>query len=109
MPLPYRLILAFPLVLGATEASAQSTLALHNALAPHRAIYDITLARSEDGSGVSSAKGRMVFELTGSACAGYKMRQRMVVNIGDAEGKVGLLDFRITTFESADGGVYNFD
>ena len=41
----------------------------------------------------------MVFEVTGSACEGYKMRQRMVVNIGDEEGNVGLLDFRITTFE----------
>ena len=37
------------------------------------------------------------------------MRQRMVVNIGDEDGNVGLLDFRISTFESGDGDVYNFD
>ena len=51
----------------------------------------------------------MVFEVTGSACDGYRMRQRMVVNIGDEEGNIGLLDFRISTFESGDGDLYNFD
>ena len=63
----------------------------------------------EEGSGVSSADGRMVFEVTGSACEGYRMRQRMVVNIGDERRQSGLLDFRITTFESGDGDVYSFD
>ena len=37
------------------------------------------------------------------------MRQRMVVNIGDEDGNLGLLDFRITTFESGDGDLYSFD
>jgi hypothetical protein len=89
--------------------AAQAPSALRNTIAPHRAIYEISLARSETGSGVSSAKGRMVFEVTGSACEGYKMRQRMVVNIGDEEGNVGLLDFRVSTFESGDGSLYTFD
>ena len=31
------------------------------------------------------------------------------VIIGDEEGNLGLLDFRITTFESGDGGLYSFD
>ena len=39
--------------------------ALRNDIAPHRAVYEISLARTESGSGVSSAKGRMVFEVTG--------------------------------------------
>jgi hypothetical protein len=37
------------------------------------------------------------------------MRQRMVVNIGDEDGNPGLLDFWITTFESGDGKLYDFD
>ncbi len=90
-------------------AGAQTAPRLHDTLAPHRAVYDISLARTKDGSGVSSAEGKMVFEVTGNACDGYKMRQRMVVNIGDEEGNLGLLDFRITTFESGDGDVYSFD
>jgi hypothetical protein len=98
-----------PLLAPATAEAAQAPSALRNTIAPHRAIYEISLARSESGSGVSSAKGRMVFEVTGSVCEGYKMRQRMVVNIGDEEGNMGLLDFRVSTFESGDGNVYTFD
>jgi EipB-like len=93
----------------ATLATAQTVPQLRSKLTPHRAVYDIALARTDQGSGVSSADGKMVFEVTGNACEGYKMRQRMLVNIGDDEGNVGLLDFRITTFESGDGDVYSFD
>ena len=93
----------------ATAATAQTVPRLRDALVPHRAVYDISLARTSDGSGVSSAEGKMVFEVTGNVCDGYKMRQRMVVNIGDEDGNLGLLDFRITTFESGDGDVYSFN
>ena len=82
---------------------------LRDIIVPHRAVYEISLARSDQGSGVSTAAGRMVFEITGSSCSGYNMRQRMVVNIGDEEGNVGILDFRITTFESGDGDTYTFE
>jgi hypothetical protein len=98
-----------PLLAPMGADAAQAPTALRNSIAPHRAVYEISLARSETGSGVSSAKGRMVFDVTGSACDGYKMRQRMVVNIGDEEGNVGLLDFRVSTFESGDGNLYSFD
>lgn len=93
----------------AWQGAAQSAARLPDTIAPHRAVYEISLARSDEGSGVSTAKGRMVFEITGNACEGYRMRQRMMVNIGDEEGNLGLLDFRIATFESGDGKVYNFD
>jgi hypothetical protein len=98
-----------PIAVASIAVEAQAAPALRNIIAPHRAVYDIGLARSDQGSGVSSAEGRMVFEVTGSACDGYRMRQRMVVNIGDEEGNLGLLDFQISTFESGDGDVYSFD
>jgi envelope integrity protein B len=96
--------LSFPL-----QAAVAQTPTLRDIIVPHRAVYDISLARTEEGSGVSSADGRMVFEVTGSACAGYRMRQRMVVNIGDEDGNQGKLDFRITTFESGNGDLFSFD
>ena len=96
-------------VLVCLQGAAESTPRPSDSIAPHRAVYEIGLARTDEGSGVTTAKGRMVFELTGGACQGYNMRQRMVVNIGDEEGNLGLLDFRIVTFESADGRVYDFD
>jgi hypothetical protein len=108
---PRFLPLAFVLlgVVGAPQASAQSAPPLRDVIAPHRAVYDIHLARTEEGSGVSSASGRMVFEVTGSACLGYTMRQRMVVDIGDEDGNLGKLDFQISTFESGEGDLYSFD
>lgn len=107
-PIVLRLSLAASMVSGST-AVAQNAPALRDIIVPHRAVYEISLARTEEGSGVSTADGRMVFEVTGSPCQGYNMRQRMVVNIGDEEGNLGLLDFRITTFESGDGDLYSFD
>lgn len=109
--LNFRLMLLAPAlaVAIASQADAQSVPVLRDIIAPHRAIYDIHLARSDQGSGVSSANGRMVFEVTGSVCQGYSMRQRMVVNIGDEDGNFGKLDFQISTFESGDGDLYSFD
>lgn len=78
------------------------------ALQPHRAVYAIGLAHANKGSGITSAEGQMVFELTGSACTGYTMRQRMVVNLGNEDGSDGLLDFRIATFESGNGDLFRF-
>ncbi len=101
--------LAILIAAGATAANGQSAPPLHDIVTPHRAIYDINLARSDEGSGVSSASGRMVFEVTGGACDGYTMRQRMVVDIGDPDGNLGKLDFQIETFESAAGDLYSFD
>ena len=75
---------------------------------PHRAIYEIGLAESQERSGITNASGRMVFEVAGSACDGYTMSQRMVVRLGDTEGDDRLLDFRVSTFESGDGRLYRF-
>lgn len=105
-----RLAPFLPAAFCAADAMAQAAAApIPDVIAPHRAIYEIGLARTDDGSGVATANGRMVFEITGNPCAGYRMRQRMVVNIADSEGNPGVLDFRIATFESGDGGVYSFD
>jgi hypothetical protein len=102
-------LVALTLAISAPAAHGQAVPSLRDIIAPHRAIYDIKLARTEEGSGVSSASGRMVFEVTGNACEGYTMRQRMIVNIGDEDGNLGKLDFQISTFESGAGDLYSFD
>lgn len=104
----FHLVLA-PVLLAASGAAAQIAAPLRDIIVPHRAVYDIDLARSDETSGVSSASGRMVFEITGSACLGYTMRQRMVINIGNDDGNMGRLDFQISTFESGEGDLYSFD
>jgi hypothetical protein len=102
------LVVAPALFVG-SGAAAQIAAPLRDIIVPHRAVYDIDLARSDETSSVSSASGRMVFEITGSACLGYTMRQRMVVNIGNDDGNMGRLDFQISTFESGEGDLYSFD
>lgn len=100
---------ALPLagLLGAA-APQPGPAAISDAPVPHRAIYEIGLADSQERSGVTNASGRMVFEVAGSACEGYTMSQRMVVRLGDTEGDDRLLDFRVSTFESGDGQLYRF-
>lgn len=75
------------------------------ALAPHRAIYDLTLA---DSSGaIQSAAGRVVYEITGTACDGYASRSRQVVVL-EGENNATTTDMRMTTFEDARGGAFRF-
>src|SRR5262249_40517635 len=63
-------------------------------LAPHRAIYDITLGHARGGSGVSSLRGRMVYELTGSACEGYTQNMRFVTSMVNQNSGVVVTDLR---------------
>lgn len=78
-------------------------------LAPHRAVYDITLARSSSGSGVVDASGRMVYELTGSACEGYTQNMRFVTRMTNGEGSSQLNDMRSSSFEDNSGKLFRFN
>ena len=106
---PSRLALGLPFLLLMAAAAPQPAPPIADGFVAHRAVYEIGLAHAREGSGVASAEGRMVFELTGSACAGYTMRQRMVVNITDSDGSPGVLDFRVSTYETGVGDLYRFD
>jgi hypothetical protein len=81
----------------ATAQPAQGSVAL----APHRAVYEITLDQSRGGSGVSEMSGRMVYELTGSACEGYTQTMRFVTRITNQEGATSITDMRSTSWEDA--------
>lgn len=89
-------------------AAAPMPLPPGDAPVPHRAVYRISLADAAEAAGVSSAEGRMVFEVAGSACEGFTMSQRLVVRLGDGEGGERLLDFRVSTFEAGDGQLFRF-
>ena len=79
------------------------------ALAPHRAVYDITLVDARPGAGVSELAGRMVYELTGSACAGYTQKMRFVTRTTNQEGEVTISDMRSSSWEDAAGDRFRFD
>ncbi len=69
----------------------------------HRAVYDLKLERSTEGSNVSGADGRMVMELTGSACDGWSTSFRRVMEMRPNEGETQLFDNQVASWESGDG------
>ena len=71
-------------------------------LAAHRAVYEITLDKVKSGGGVTDLSGRMVYELTGSACEGYTQTMRFVTRMTSQEGETSINDLRSSTFEDAD-------
>jgi hypothetical protein len=76
-------------------------------LAPHRAVYDLTLDHASDRSGITGITGRMVYEFNGSACEGYTVTFRFVTKI-DTGDTTKLTDQQTTTFEDADGKAFSF-
>ncbi len=78
-------------------------------LSPHRAVYDITLARAQGGSGISDMSGRMVYELTGNTCIGYSQSMRFVTNVVNQEGATSLTDLRTTSWEDAASRAFRFN
>ena len=90
-----------PAVLS-TAALAGST------LLPHRAVYDLTLERADEKSGIAGVTGRMVYEFNGSSCEGFTTNFRFVTRI-DMEGQdQRMTDQQTTTFESGDGNRFRF-
>ena len=78
-------------------------------LAPHRAIYELTLATTRGGTGVSSVLGRMAYDLTGSACEGYTQTMRFVTRMTNQSGNTVVSDLRSSTWEEGRGKRFRFD
>ncbi len=78
-------------------------------LAPHRAVYEITLADTRGGSGVSDLAGRMVYELTGSGCQGYTQNMRFVTRMTNQEGVTSVTDMRSSSWEDAVSKAFRFN
>ena len=77
-------------------------------LAPHRAIYEMSLGEARSGSSISAIDGRMVFEFTGAECDGYSLNMRMVTQMTDSQGETNLSDLRSSTWEQGNGKKFRF-
>lgn len=78
-------------------------------LEAHRAVYDMTLDTNRRSGSITSANGRMVYELTGSACEGYTQNMRFVTEMTAQEGQPNVTDLRSTTFEDAKFLTFRFN
>ncbi len=74
----------------------------------HRAVYDLALGKATGASAPSAAKGRIVYEFSGSACEGYVTNFRQITEIQSDEGGARTSDMRSTTFEEGDGSGFRF-
>ncbi|MGE0565481.1 MAG: cell envelope integrity EipB family protein [Pseudolabrys sp.] len=97
------------LLLGGV-ASAERLLAAPaakgEALAPHRAVYDLRMIRTRGTGSIEGVRGRILYDFSGSACAGYDLQFRQVSELSSGEGKIALSDLRSTTWE--DGAAKKF-
>jgi len=78
-------------------------------MAPHRAVYEMSLATARGGTGVTAVTGRMVYELTGSACEGYTQNMRFVTQMVNQGGTTMLTDLRSTSWEEGNGKRFRFN
>jgi hypothetical protein len=78
-------------------------------LAPHKAIYDLRLIRSQGKRPVEAVRGRILYDFTGSPCEGYALTFRQVSEIDSGEGKVALSDLRAATWEEGDAKSFRFN
>ncbi|MBV9331713.1 MAG: DUF1849 family protein [Alphaproteobacteria bacterium] len=97
------LILAtFASVLASGVAYAADSISLE----PHRAIYEISLARTSPG-GVVAATGRTVIEFR-DECIGWSTTQRFVADMTNSQGDPTRTDFIASSWESKDERAMRF-
>jgi hypothetical protein len=77
-------------------------------LAPHRAVYDLSLLRAGSSNGVETARGRIAMEFGGDACDGYTLKYRQVTILNSSESGSNTLDIQTATYEAGDGRSMHF-
>src|SRR3954463_12466901 len=75
---------------------------------PHQALYELRLMKSRGSAAIDTARGRIVYNFSGSACEGYTSEFRQVSELDSGEGKVTLSDLRSTSWEDGEGKSYRF-
>src|SRR3981081_3964532 len=101
-----------PLVMGAAAPFVWSSLggraeaAASGPFLAHQALYDLSLMKSRGSNSINSARGRILYNFSGSACEGYTSEFRQVSELDIGEGKVTLSDLRSNSWEDGAGTSY---
>jgi len=94
--------------LGSSLAGGQAVAAARAAFLPHQALYELSLLKSRGTNAINNARGRILYNFSGSACEGYTSEFRQVSELDSGEGKVALSDLRSTSWEDGSGKSYRF-
>jgi EipB-like len=100
------LTLAVPALAAGLSASAQA--AANGVFLSHQALYELSLLKSRGSNSISSARGRILYSFSGSACEGYTSEFRQVSEMNNGDDKTTLSDLRSTSWEDAAGKTYRF-
>jgi hypothetical protein len=74
---------------------------------PHRAVYDLSLAKSRNNGAMVQADGKLEFEWADS-CTGWTVSQRTRVRLTTSEGRSFEFGWSLNALESHDGRHYRF-
>jgi hypothetical protein len=74
----------------------------------HQALYELKLLKSRGSNALNSARGRILYNFSGSTCEGYTSEFRQVSELDSGEGKLTLSDLRSTSWEDGNGKSYHF-
>ncbi len=77
-------------------------------IAPHRALYSLSLATAKSSSGVTGATGAMVYEW-GETCDGWTVQQRFRLRLEYSEQENMEVSSTLVTWEAKDGMRYRFN
>src|ERR1700694_2289401 len=89
-------------------AAGPAGAAAGGAFLPHQALYESSRAKSRGSNSINSARGRILYNFSGSACEGYTSEFRQVSELDSGEGKVTLSDLRSKSWEDGAGKSYRF-
>jgi hypothetical protein len=106
-PRPLVLVIA-ALAVGSGFAGERAEAAASAAFLPHQALYELSLMKSRGSNAINSARGRILYNFSGSACEGYTSEFRQVSELDSGEGKLTLSDLRSTSWEDGAGKSYRF-
>ncbi|HZC98382.1 MAG TPA: DUF1849 family protein, partial [Bradyrhizobium sp.] len=108
-PIPFRaLVLSVAATAFGCGVANGAAAAAGGPFISHQALYELSLVKSRGSNAISGARGRILYNFTGSACEGYTSEFRQVSELDSGEGKVTLSDLRSSSWEEATGKSYRF-
>ena len=109
----FHAVAAFAVGLGAIAGAASAQDGAQDAksvvLAPHRAVYDLSLGETRGKRSLEAVRGRILYDFSGSPCEGYTLSFRQVTQLDSGEGKSALSDLRTNNWEEGQGESFRFD
>jgi len=96
------------LAVGSGFAGGSAVAAATGTFLSHQALYELSLIKSRGNNAINGARGRILYNFSGSACEGYTSEFRQVSELNSGEGKTTLSDLRSTSWEDGAGKSYRF-